>query len=253
MLRLDPRTLIERRFIGKGGNRNVGDGLALELQDKALRVGRDADDGEVQFPLAEDLLGFRLAARLEHHEHALLAFRQHHLVRRHALLAARHLVEVEFDARATLVRHFAGRGGEPGRTHVLDADDGVRRHEFEAGFEQQLFGERITDLDGGALFLGGIVELGRGHRGPVNAVAARLGSDIDNRIARTLRGRQEDLVGLGETHAHRVDEYVAVIGLVEVHFAGDRWYAHAIAIAANARNDSRHKVLRLGMLRLAKA
>ena len=64
-----------------------------------------------------------------------------------------------------------------------------RRHQFEAGLEQALLGERIADLNGRALFLGAVVELGRRHGGAVNAVAAGLGAEIDD--------RQADAFGLG--------------------------------------------------------
>ena len=62
-------------------------------------------------------------------------------------------------------------------------DDRVLCHQLEAGFEQQFLGERVADLHGRALFLGTVVELGRGHGGAVDAVAAGLGADIDDRLA----------------------------------------------------------------------
>ena len=49
-------------------------------------------------------------------------------------------------------------GGEAGGAHVLDGDDRVRGHQLEAGLDQQLLGERVADLDGGALLLGVLVE-----------------------------------------------------------------------------------------------
>ncbi len=92
-------------------------------------------------------------AGVEHHEHALLAFRQHHLVGGHARLAAGHLVEVELDAEIALGAHLDRRAGEAGRAHVLDGDDGAGLHQFEAGLQQQLLGEGVADLHGGALLL----------------------------------------------------------------------------------------------------
>ena len=85
--------------------------------------------------------------------------------------------------RLALGRHLERGGGEAGRAHVLDGDDGVGRHQLEAGLQQQLLDERIADLHGRALALAVLVELGRGHGGAVDAVAAGLGADIDHRIA----------------------------------------------------------------------
>ena len=56
--------------------------------------------------LLEDRARHVLPVRAQHHQHALLALRQHHLVGRHAGLALRHLVEVELDADAALARHL---------------------------------------------------------------------------------------------------------------------------------------------------
>ena len=63
------------------------------------------------------------------------------------------------------------------------------RHQLEAGLEQQLLGEGIADLDGRALLLAVLVELGRGHGGAVDAVAAGLGADIDHADCRRPRRR----------------------------------------------------------------
>ena len=105
-----------------------------------------------------------------------------------------------------------GRRGEARRAHVLDGDDRVGRHQLEAGFEQQLFGERIADLHRRALLFRILVELGRRHGRAVDAVAPGLGADIDDGIAGALGGRQEDLVRAREADAHRVDQNVAVVG-----------------------------------------
>ena len=126
-------------------------------------------------------------------------------------------------------------------------------HDFEAGFQQQLFGEGIADLHGRALLGGIVIELGRRHRGAVNAVAAGLGAQIDDRHVHAGGRRVKDLVGLGEADRHRVDEDVAVIAGVETHLPADGRHAEGIAVAADAGDHARHEVPRLGMFRRAKA
>ena len=179
-----------------------------------------------------------LLLRLEHHEHALLALRQHHLVGAHAGLAARHFVEIERDAEIALGAHLDRRAGQPGRAHVLDGDDAALGHDLEAGFEQKLFRERIADLHGRALFLGVGAELGRRHGGAVDAVAAGLRAEIDDRHADAGRRRIENLVGLGEADRHGVDQAIAVIAAVKAHLAADRRHAEGIAVAADAGDDA---------------
>ena len=161
------------------------------------------------------------------------------------VFAARHLVHVEADAGAALARHLDRRGGEARRAHVLDRDDRVGRHQLEAGLDQQFLGERVADLDGRALLLAVLVEVGAGHGRAVDAVAAGLRADIDDRIADAGRGRIEDLVGLRDADGHRVDEDVAVIGRVEIDLAADGRDADAIAVAADAGDHAGDQVPRL--------
>ena len=180
-----------------------------------------ADHREIELPFVEDRLGLGLAAGLQDHQHPLLALRQHHLIGRHPLFAAGHLVHVEPDADAALGRHLDRGGGEAGRAHVLDRDDRVGRHQLEAGLDQQFLGERVADLDGRALLLAVLGKIGAGHGRAVDAVAAGLGADIDDRIADAGGGRIEDLVGFGDADGHRVDQDVAVISRVEIDLAAD--------------------------------
>jgi hypothetical protein len=180
------------------------------------------DDREIQAPLAEDRLGLGLFLRLEHHEHALLALRQHHLVGRHRGLAGRHLVEIEHDAEVALGPHLHRRAGQSRRTHVLDRDHAILRHDLETGLEQELFRERVADLHGRALRFGILVEFRRRHAGAVDAVASGLGAEIDDRHADAGGRRIEDLVGLGEADRHRVDQIVAVVARMKAHRPADR-------------------------------
>jgi hypothetical protein len=71
----------------------------------------------------------------------------------------------------------------PGRAHVLNGDNGAGFHGFEAGFEQELFEERIAHLHVGALLFRFLGEFGAGHGRAVDAVAAGLRADIDDRVA----------------------------------------------------------------------
>ena len=247
------RPVIERRLVAQFLDRQVGHHVAAVLDDEALARRGVADHGEIQPPFPEDRLGLFFLLRLEHHEHALLAFRQHHLVGAHAGLARRHRVEIEIDAEIALGAHLDRRTGQPRRAHVLDRDHAIGRHDFEAGFQQQLFGEGIADLHGRALLGRVVVEFGRRHRGAVDAVAPGLGAEIDDRHVHARGRRIEDLVGVGEADRHRIDQDVAVIAGVETHLSADRRHAERIAVAADAGDHAGNQMPRLGMLRRAEA
>ena len=87
----------------------------------------------------------------------------------------------------------------------------------------------------------------------MNAVPAGLRADVKDREAGFLGSRREDAFALGQTDRHRVDQDIAVIALVEIGLAAHRRHAHAIAIAANARDDTGDELAGLGMIRCAKA
>ncbi len=251
--RLDPRAVIQGRVVEQRGQRHVADHIAVVLQHQMAGVGRLADNGEVQSPFLEDAIADIFKAGLQHGQHPLLAFRQHHLIGGHAGFALGHLVQIQLDADAALARHLDGRRGQARRAHVLNGGHGARSHQLQRGFDQQLLGEGVADLHRGALGVRLIVELGRGHGGAVDAVAAGLGAEIDHVVARFRRGRIIDFIGAGQADAHGVDQDVAVVALVEVRLARNGRHADAVAIAADAADHALDQTLRLLMRRIAEA
>ena len=241
------RTVIDRRLIAELLDWQVGLHFAAMLDDEAQGVRRLADHREIQTPLAEDGFGLLLLCGRQHHEHALLAFRQHHFVGGHAGFAAGHLVEIEFDAEVALCAHFYRRRGQACRAHVLNGDDGAALHQFEAGFEQKLFRKGVADLHRRAFFLGVGLEGGRRHGCAVDTVAAGLGAEIDDGVPDAGGLGVEDLVRLGEADRHGVDQNVAVIGFVESGGAADRRHAEGIAVAADASNHAADEMAGLGV------
>ena len=215
------RTVVQRRLVAEFLDRQIGHHVAAMLDDKTLARRGVADHGEIQAPLLEDRLGFFFLLGLQHHEHALLAFRQHHLIGAHAGFAGRHRVEIEIDAEIALGAHLDRRAGQARRAHVLDRDHAIGLHDLEAGFQQQLFREGIADLHGRPLLGAVVVEFRRRHRGAVNAVAAGLGTEIDDRHVDAGGRGIKNLVGVGEADRHRIHKNVAVIAGVEAHLPAD--------------------------------
>ena len=157
-------------------------------------------------------------------------------------LAARHQVEIERDAEVALGAHLDRRAGQPRGPHVLDGDDAVLRHDLEAGLEQELFGERIAHLHGRALLLRILAELGRRHGGAVDAVAAGLGAEIDDRLSDPGRGGIENLGRVGDPDRHGVDQAIAVVAAVKADRAAHRRHPEGISVAADAGDHAGHQV-----------
>ena len=87
----------------------------------------------------------------------------------------------------------------------------------------------------------------------MDAVAAGLGADIEDRVAGRGAARIENLVLVGETDGHGVDEDIAIIACVELRLASDRGHADTIAVAADARHDAGHEAAGLRMAWVAEA
>ena len=232
------RAIVERGFVGQLAVGNFGDHLAVMLNPQHAVVGDAADGDGVEVPLLENGEDFVFAAGLGHKEHALLRFGEHDLVRRHAGFALRDQAQVDFDAGSGAAAHFAGGAGETGRAHVLNAHDGSGVHGFEAGFEQQLFHERIADLDVGTLFLGFLGEHGGGHGCAVNAVAAGFRSDINHRIADAGGAAEENFVVAKDAEGEDVDQRIAVIAGLEDAFAAHGGHAEAVAVMRDAADHA---------------
>ena len=245
--------LVQRGVVGERAQRDVAHDLAIVLEHHVAGIRHLADDREVEFPFLEDGFGEGFPAGIEHHQHAFLRFGQHHLVGGHARFALGDGVHVQPDSDPALARHFDARRGQAGRAHVLNGDDRVRLHQLEASLDQQFLGKRIADLNGRALVLVALREVGRGHGRTVDAVAARLAADIDDRIADTRGGGVEDFVLIGDPDGHCVDQDVAVVSGVEIDLSADRGDADAIAVAADAGHHARDEVAHPGMIGTAEA
>ena len=215
-------------------------------------IGHLANHREIEFPFVENHLRLCLAPRLQHHQHALLAFGQHHLIRRHALFAARDGVHVQPDSNLAIGRHFDAAAGQASRAHILNCYNRIGRHQLKARLDQQFFGERIADLHRRAFCLGIFGKIRRCHGCAMDAVAARFATDIHDGVANARCSGIENLILIGDPHGHRVDQDIAVIGRMEIHFAAHCGNANAIAISADARNHTLHQMLHLGMVRTAK-
>ena len=89
---------------------------------------------------------------LDDGEHALLAFRGHHLERLHACFAARNGVDVHVHAHATATRGFAGCTRKARATEILNANHETSVEKFETRFDEALLFIGIANLHRGALF-----------------------------------------------------------------------------------------------------
>ena len=184
--------------------------------------------------------------RPDDRHHALLRLRDHDLPRLHPGLPHGDAVEVDVDARA-VARHLRERRCEPGGTAVLQRLDEPAFDELERRLDQLLAGERVTHLHGRALVRIVLAELrAREHGRAADSVAAGRGAVEDDMRADRRRARACDPVRRQQADAHRVDEAVVAVRLVEDRLAADGRDADAVAVMADAGNCTAEVVVGLG-------
>lgn len=86
----------------------------------------------------------------------------------------------------------------------------------------------------------------------MNAVTAGLCPDINHRIARAGGSRPENPVTVGKADGHGIDQNIAVVGRIKIHFAANGGDADAIAVSTNARHHTAQQVTRFFVIRCAK-
>ena len=144
---------IERRFIRQRLRRDLGRRRAVVQHTHHAVVGHTSDLGARHVPFLKDPPDDIFLSAPRDDQHSLLRFAQESFVGRHARFAFRHFREIDLHAGTAAAGGLAGRTGQPGRAHVLDAGDRIRGEQFEARFEEQLLLEWIAHL----------------HRGPILA------------------------------------------------------------------------------------
>ena len=142
--------------------------------------------------------------------------------------------DVEVDADLALGGHLGRGGGEPGGAEVLQRDEQVAVEQLERALEQLLLLERVADLDRRALGGVELAELGGGeHRRAADAVAARARAEQEHDVADARGGRADQAVLVDQPEAHRVDEAVLLVGVLEVDLAAHGGDADRVAVVAD--------------------
>src|SRR5450432_2434913 len=208
--------------------------------------GNETDFGGFETPLPEHAEDFVLPALLRHQQHALLAFGEHDLIGGHAGFALRDAVQFDLNSDFAAAAHFASGAGEAGCAHVLNTDDCAGLHGFDAGFEQQLFHERVAHLHVGALLFGLFGEFGAGHGRAVDAIAAGARADVDHGVADARGLGVEDLFLAADAKSEDVDQGIGAVTRLENALAADGGDAEAVAVMRDAGDHAAQDALVAG-------
>ena len=121
------------------------------------------------------------------------------------------------------------------------------RDELDRRLDELLPGERIADLHRRALVRRCVVELlAREHGRAADPVAAGRRPVEDDELTGDGRLRAHEPVDREQPDAHRVDEAVVAVRLVEDRLAADRRDADAVPVVADPADGAREVPVRLG-------
>ena len=152
----------------------------------------------------------------------------------------RDLVQFNLDARARARGGLAGRAGQTRRAHVLNARDRAGGQQFETGFADEFFHERIAHLHRAALLLGGFLgQILRRKRRARQTIAAGGRADVKHRIADAFGRAARNLFVAQHAEAKGVHQRIAFVALVEINLARNGRDAETIAVMRDAAHDAR--------------
>ena len=120
----------------------------------------------------------------------------------------------------------------------MNSGNGVAREQFETRLEQELFFERITNLNRWTIFFGFLRQLARCERRARQTVASSFGADIKNWIANPAGGAARQLIVAQHTETENVDQRIAFETFVKINFAADGRDPDAISVVRDAADHA---------------
>ena len=177
-------------------------------------------------------------------DHPFLRLGDHDLPRLERF-SQRNPVEVDVHA-GSVARHLGERRREPCGTAVLERLDEPPLDELDRDLDQLLARERVADLHRRPLLGRALAELlAREHARAADAVPAGGRAVEDEQVPRRARLRARDPLGREQADAHRVDQAVVRVALVEERLAADGGDADAVAVVADPRHGAVERPARL--------
>ncbi len=252
------RPVVHRPVVGERAGRHVDDDLTMPPDDKTTAVGDRSNPGGQHAPAFGDREHLGHCVRRDDREHPLLGLARQDLMRHHRGLPQRDEVEVDRHPTGATGGQACGgrlgqRTGQPRAAEVLDGDDKSALEQLQAGFDENLLGERVADLHRWSARRSTTLVEGRRrqHRHPADAVPAGLRTEQDDRVADSGRSRSLYPSDRHHPHAQGVDQRVPQIRRIEDDFPADRRQAQAVAVAADARDHPGQHPRRVGCVGIA--
>ena len=139
---------------------------------------------------------------------------------------------------------LAGRAGQARPTEVLDPDHEPGVEQFQAGLDQPLLLEGVTDLDARSLGVVGLpasspLEAGRcQHAHTADAVAPGARTQQHGQVSRARGDAEHESLGRQRTHAQHVDQGILGVAGIEGQLAPDGGHTDGVAVARDAADHT---------------
>ena len=147
-------------------------------------------------------------------------------------------MDIDLHTRPATACRFAGGAGEAGRSHVLNAGDGIGGKQLKAGLQEKLLTERVAHLDSRAVGLRLFGQFPGCKSRSGQSVTAGLGTHVEYGIAHPLGSAAGDLLVPENAKAEGVHQRVPIVTVVEIDLSGDCRQADAVAVVCNAGNHT---------------
>src|SRR5580692_1104663 len=131
------------------------------------------------------------------------------------------------------MRELCGAAAQSSGAEILHRNHARIAGELQARLHQALLEKWIADLDRRAARRAVGIEHHRREARTVDPITPGVGADEKNEVAGPARGGPGQLALLDNADAHRVDEAVGPVRLVEIELAADGRNTDAIAIPAD--------------------
>ena len=237
-------SFIDRAVMGHGARIHVHDHFAPVIDDQTTGV-RDLTDPRVlHVPFGHDRLESLGLSRGHHGHHAFLGLGHQDLAGGQGGIAQQHLGQVHTHSAVTVGGELGGCAGNTRGTEVLNALHQGALEQLQAALDEHLFRERVSHLDCGALGRLGIVKgFGGQYGGATNTVTARAGTEQHHFIAGAGGVGQADVLVTHDAHRQSVDQRVALVAGIELHFTADVGQTQRVAVATHTGHHTVHHAL----------
>ena len=212
----------------------VGYNLSTVEHPQPVRIGECTKHGGFNRFSLTDRHQFLYILRRHSNYHPFLCFREPNLPRLKGCVFERYVFQMHICP--CILTHLTNSRGESTGTTICDIAIELAVPGTHQGIDNLLLHNRIPDLHDAAEAFGGVVQLQRGERRPMNPIAPSASTDGNDQVAGFHRFIASILGN--QTNVATIDKRIPRIAWIEQDCTIRRRNPHAIAVVPHARDNT---------------